>query len=63
MEFVSHSIMLTSYRYLEPQFGGVISYGEREHSHLFEYHLGRMSIPLKMEEEPVFVNENSIIVS
>ncbi|CAA3029889.1 nuclear transcription factor Y subunit A-1-like isoform X1 [Olea europaea subsp. europaea] len=56
MEFVSHSITLTSYPYTEPQSGGVMSYGAMGHPHLLGYHPGRIPLHLEMEEEPVFVN-------
>ncbi|KAH6810712.1 hypothetical protein C2S51_024474 [Perilla frutescens var. frutescens] len=56
MELVGHSIMLTSYPYADPQYGGILTYGAPVHPHLLGYHPGRMPLPLEMEEEPVYVN-------
>ncbi|KAI3448886.1 hypothetical protein Pfo_005551 [Paulownia fortunei] len=56
MELVGHSIMLTSYPYADPQYGGMLTYGAPVHPHLLGYHPARMPLPLEMEEEPVYVN-------
>ncbi|XP_042003270.1 nuclear transcription factor Y subunit A-4-like [Salvia splendens] len=56
MELVGHSIMLTSYPYADPQYGGILTYGAPVHPQLLGYHPGRMPLPLEMEEEPVYVN-------
>ncbi|KAK6120819.1 hypothetical protein DH2020_045447 [Rehmannia glutinosa] len=56
MELVGHSIMLTSYPYADPQYGGMFTYGAPVHPHLLGYHPARMPLPLEMEEEPVYVN-------
>nr|GMD62594.1 nuclear transcription factor Y subunit A-1-like isoform X1 [Ipomoea batatas] len=56
MELVGHSIMLASYPYADPQYGGMISYCSPVQSHLFGVHHARMPLPLEMEEEPVYVN-------
>ncbi|PIN27168.1 hypothetical protein CDL12_00084 [Handroanthus impetiginosus] len=56
MELVGHSIMLTSYPYADPQYGGMLTYGASVHPHLLGYHPARMPLPLEMEEEPVYVN-------
>ncbi|KAG8363603.1 hypothetical protein BUALT_Bualt19G0039600 [Buddleja alternifolia] len=56
MELVGHSIMLSSYPYSDPQYGGIMTYGAPVHPHLPGYHPARMPLPLEMEEEPVYVN-------
>ncbi|XP_019186506.1 PREDICTED: nuclear transcription factor Y subunit A-7-like isoform X2 [Ipomoea nil] len=56
MELVGHSIMLASYPYADPQYGGMFSYCSPVQSHLFGLHHARMPLPLEMEEEPVYVN-------
>lgn len=56
MELVGHSIMLTSYPYQDPHYGGVMTYEPQAHPHLLGIHQSRMLLPLEMEEEPVYVN-------
>ncbi|VVA34281.1 PREDICTED: nuclear [Prunus dulcis] len=59
MELVGHSIVLTSYPYSDPQYGGMLTpYGAQAMlpSHFYGIHHGRMPLPLEMEEEPVYVN-------
>nr|CAM12541.1 YA3 [Antirrhinum majus] len=56
LDLVSHSIMLASYPYSDPQYGGIMTYGAPVHPHLFGYNQARMPLPLEMEEEPVYVN-------
>ncbi|KAL4341627.1 hypothetical protein GQ457_08G023940 [Hibiscus cannabinus] len=59
MELVSHSMVLTSYPYSDPQYGGVLTpYGPQMmvSPHLYGMHHARMPLPLQMEEEPVYVN-------
>lgn len=59
MELVGHSIVLTSYPYLDPQYGGILaSYGPQAMvpPPLYGMHHARMPLPLEMEEEPVYVN-------
>ncbi|XP_022770083.1 nuclear transcription factor Y subunit A-4-like isoform X2 [Durio zibethinus] len=59
MELVGHSIVLTSYPYSDPQYGGILtSYGPQMmvSPHLYGMLHARMPLPLQMEEEPVFVN-------
>ncbi|KAB2070415.1 hypothetical protein ES319_A08G154700v1 [Gossypium barbadense] len=59
MELVGHSIVLTSYPYSDPQYCGMLtSYGPQMmvSPHLYGMHHARMPLPLKMEEEPVYVN-------
>ncbi|XVF33732.1 hypothetical protein REPUB_Repub17cG0193800 [Reevesia pubescens] len=59
MEQVGHSIVLTSYPYSDPQYGGILtSYGPQAmvSAHLYGMHHARMPLPLQMEEEPVYVN-------
>lgn len=59
MELVGHSIVLTSYPYTDPQYGGVLTpYGPQAmiHPQLYGMHHARMPLPLEMEEEPVYVN-------
>ncbi|KAK4488620.1 hypothetical protein RD792_004389 [Penstemon davidsonii] len=56
MELVGHSIMLASYPYSDPHYGGMMTYGAPVHPHLLCYHPARMPLPLEMEEEPVYVN-------
>nr|AZL19373.1 transcription factor CBF1 [Diospyros kaki] len=56
MELVGHSIMLTSYPYPDPPYGGIMAYGAQVHPHLLGFHPTRMPLPLDMEEEPVYVN-------
>ncbi|KAL3537440.1 hypothetical protein ACH5RR_000806 [Cinchona calisaya] len=55
MELVGHSIMLTSYPYPDPQYGGIMTYGAPVHQ-IFGIQQTRMPLPLQMEEEPVYVN-------
>ncbi|CAN4080551.1 unnamed protein product [Withania somnifera] len=55
-ELTGHSAMLISYPYPDMQYGGMMTYGEPVHPHLFEIHHARMPLPLDMEEEPVYVN-------
>ncbi|KAL5762717.1 hypothetical protein ACOSP7_018981 [Xanthoceras sorbifolium] len=55
MELVGHSIVLTSYPYSDPQYGGLLTpYGPQAMLH--GMHHARMPLPLEMEEEPVYVN-------
>ncbi|KAL6981236.1 hypothetical protein U1Q18_022866 [Sarracenia purpurea var. burkii] len=56
MELVGHSIVLTSYPYPDPHYGGIMAYGAQVHPHLLGIHQTRMPLPLEMEEEPVYVN-------
>lgn len=56
MELVGHSIVLTSYPYSEPHYGGLMAYGAQVHPHLLGLQQTRMPLPLDMEEEPVYVN-------
>ncbi|OMO69764.1 CCAAT-binding transcription factor, subunit B [Corchorus capsularis] len=59
MELVGHSIVLTSYHYTDPQYGGILtSYGPQTmvSPHLYGMHHARMPLPLQMEDEPVYVN-------
>ncbi|PQP98952.1 nuclear transcription factor Y subunit A-1 [Prunus yedoensis var. nudiflora] len=59
MELVGHSIVLTSYPYSDPQYGGMLTpYGAQAMlpPHFYGIHHGRMPLPLEMEEEPVYVN-------
>ncbi|KAM7509011.1 hypothetical protein LguiA_019464 [Lonicera macranthoides] len=56
MELVGHSIMLTSYPYQDPHYGGLMTYGAQVHPHLLGIHQTRRPLPLEMEEEPVYVN-------
>ncbi|XVE76722.1 hypothetical protein DITRI_Ditri13aG0004300 [Diplodiscus trichospermus] len=59
MELVGHSIVLASYPYSDPQYGGILtSYGPQTmvSAHLYGMHNSRMPLPLQMEEEPVYVN-------
>lgn len=56
MELVGHSIVLTSYPYSEPHYGGLMAYGAQVHPHLLGLQQTRMPLPLEMEEEPVYVN-------
>nr|XP_011468828.1 PREDICTED: nuclear transcription factor Y subunit A-4-like isoform X1 [Fragaria vesca subsp. vesca]XP_011468829.1 PREDICTED: nuclear transcription factor Y subunit A-4-like isoform X1 [Fragaria vesca subsp. vesca] len=59
MELVGHSIVLTSYPYPDPQYGGMLThYGPRAMvpPQFYGLHHGRMPLPLEMEEEPVYVN-------
>ncbi|KAK9913090.1 hypothetical protein M0R45_036915 [Rubus argutus] len=59
MELVGHSIVLTSYPYSDPQYGGILThYGPQAMvpHHFYGLHHGRMPLPLEMEEEPVYVN-------
>ncbi|XP_047340436.1 nuclear transcription factor Y subunit A-4-like [Impatiens glandulifera] len=57
MELVGHSIVLTSYPYPDPCYGGILTYGGPQvHPHLLGMHQTRMPLPLEMEEEPVYVN-------
>ncbi|KDP43479.1 hypothetical protein JCGZ_16766 [Jatropha curcas] len=59
MELVGHSIVLTSYPYSDPQYGGMLaSYAPQVvvPSQLYGMHHARIPLPLEMEEEPVFVN-------
>ncbi|KAK9283110.1 hypothetical protein L1049_011341 [Liquidambar formosana] len=59
MELVGHSIVLTSYPYSDPHYGGIMTpYGPQAmvHPHLYGMHHARMPLPLDMEEEPVYVN-------
>ncbi|XP_059651857.1 nuclear transcription factor Y subunit A-1-like [Cornus florida] len=56
MELVGHSIVLTSYPYSDPHYGGMMAYGAQVHPHLLGVHQSRMPLPLDMEEEPVYVN-------
>ncbi|XVF22948.1 hypothetical protein REPUB_Repub12eG0215000 [Reevesia pubescens] len=59
MELVGHSIVLTSYPYSDPYYGGILtSYGPQMmvSPHLYGMHHARMPLPLQMEEEPVYVN-------
>ncbi|KAK0573376.1 hypothetical protein LWI29_007206 [Acer saccharum] len=59
MELVGHSIVLTSYPYSDPQYGGVLTpYGPQPMipPQLYGMHHARMPLPLEMEEEPVYVN-------
>ncbi|XWS45727.1 hypothetical protein CRYUN_Cryun14cG0004300 [Craigia yunnanensis] len=59
MELVGHSIVLMSYPYSDPQYGGLLtSYGPQTmvSAHLYGMHNSRMPLPLQMEEEPVYVN-------
>lgn len=57
MELVGHSIVLTSYPFPDPCYGGVLTYGAPQvPPHLVGMHQTRMPLPLEMEEEPVYVN-------
>ncbi|OMP10069.1 CCAAT-binding transcription factor, subunit B [Corchorus olitorius] len=59
MELVGHSIVLTSYPYTDPQYGGILtSYGPQTmvSPRLYGMHHARMPLPLQMEDEPVYVN-------
>jgi nuclear transcription factor Y alpha len=58
MELVGHSIMMTSYPYQDPHYGGMMTYGSQvAHPHILGlHHDSRMALPLEMEEEPVYVN-------
>ncbi|KAK8650426.1 hypothetical protein V6N13_140065 [Hibiscus sabdariffa] len=59
MELVGHSMVLTSYPYSDPQYGGILTpYGPQMmvSPHLYGMHHARMPLPLQMEEEPVYVN-------
>ncbi|KAK3030770.1 hypothetical protein RJ639_035435 [Escallonia herrerae] len=56
MELVGHSIVLTSYPYQDPHYGGIMVYGAQVNPHLLGIHQTRMPLPLEMEEEPVYVN-------
>jgi len=59
MELVGHSIVLTSYPYSDPQYGGMLaSYGLQAMlpPQLYGMRHARMPLPLEMEEEPVYVN-------
>ncbi|KAK2992342.1 hypothetical protein RJ640_015430 [Escallonia rubra] len=56
MELVGHSIVLTSYPYQDPHYGGIMAYGAQVNPHLLGIHQTRMPLPLEMEEEPVYVN-------
>ncbi|XWS32527.1 hypothetical protein CRYUN_Cryun23aG0165800 [Craigia yunnanensis] len=59
MELVGHSIVLTSYPYSDPQYGGILtSYGPQMmvSPHLYGMYHARMPLPLQMQEEPVYVN-------
>ncbi|XP_059434877.1 nuclear transcription factor Y subunit A-1-like isoform X2 [Corylus avellana] len=59
MELVGHSIVLTSYPYSDPQYGGMLaSYGPQAMltPQLYGMRHARMPLPLEMEEEPVYVN-------
>lgn len=57
-ELVGHSIVLTS-PYSNAQFGQILNaYGQQAmmNPQLYQMHHARMLLPLKMEEEPVYVN-------
>ncbi|KAM1124256.1 hypothetical protein ACFX2H_039320 [Malus domestica] len=59
MELVGHSIVMSSYPYSDPQYGGMLTpYGPQAMlpPHFYGMHPGRMPLPLDMEEEPVYVN-------
>ncbi|XP_009354754.2 nuclear transcription factor Y subunit A-1 [Pyrus x bretschneideri] len=59
MELVGHSIVMSSYPYSDPQYGGMLTpYGPQAvlPPHFYGMHPGRMLLPLDMEEEPVYVN-------
>ncbi|GAB4832590.1 hypothetical protein Ancab_006605 [Ancistrocladus abbreviatus] len=57
MELVGHSIVLTSYPFQDPTYGGMLaSYAQQVNPHLYGLHQTRMPLPLAMEEEPVYVN-------
>ncbi|KAK8495057.1 hypothetical protein V6N12_055206 [Hibiscus sabdariffa] len=59
MELVGHSIVLASYPYSDPQYGGILNpYGPQMmvSPHLYGMHHARMPLPLQTEEEPVYVN-------
>jgi len=57
MELVGHSIMLTSYPYQDPHYGGIMTYGAQVvHPHFLGIHQTRMPLPLEMEDETVYVN-------
>ncbi|XP_028058638.1 nuclear transcription factor Y subunit A-1-like [Camellia sinensis] len=56
MELVGHSIVLTSYPYPDPHYGGIMAYGAQVHPYLLGIHQTRMPLPLEMKEEPVYVN-------
>ncbi|KAK6928743.1 Nuclear transcription factor Y subunit A [Dillenia turbinata] len=59
MELVGHSIVLTSYPYSDPHYGGIMSsYGPQAMvpPPLYGMPQARMPLPLEMEEEPVYVN-------
>ncbi|KAK6933807.1 Nuclear transcription factor Y subunit A [Dillenia turbinata] len=59
MELVGHSIVLTSYPYPDPHYGGIMtSYGLQAMvpPHLYGMPQARMPLPLEMEDEPVYVN-------
>ncbi|RXI05406.1 hypothetical protein DVH24_006663 [Malus domestica] len=59
MELVGHSIVMSSYPYADPQYGGMLTpYGPQTMlpPHFYGMHPGRMPLPPDMEEEPVYVN-------
>ncbi|KAJ9158779.1 hypothetical protein P3X46_024330 [Hevea brasiliensis] len=56
MELVGHSIVLTSYPYPDPQYGGMVTYAPQAMVPTQFLHHARMPLPLEMEEEPVYVN-------
>ncbi|OVA10245.1 CCAAT-binding transcription factor [Macleaya cordata] len=59
LDLVGHSVVCTSYPYSEPYSRGVMTtYGTQAlvHPHLLGMHQTRMTLPLEMVEEPVYVN-------
>ncbi|XP_021739272.1 nuclear transcription factor Y subunit A-4-like isoform X2 [Chenopodium quinoa] len=58
MEFVGHSIAMTSYPFQDPTYAGAMSYAQVQQviPQLYGLHQSRMPLPLAMEEEPVYVN-------
>ncbi|KAF2293568.1 hypothetical protein GH714_002872 [Hevea brasiliensis] len=49
-------MVLTSYPYLDPQYGRILSYAPQAMVPPQFLHHARMPLPLEMEEEPVYVN-------
>ncbi|TQE08262.1 hypothetical protein C1H46_006044 [Malus baccata] len=59
MELVGHSIVMSSYPYADPQYGGMLTPYVPQTMlppHFYGMHPGRMPLPPDMEEEPVYVN-------
>ncbi|KAK8639845.1 hypothetical protein V6N13_138212 [Hibiscus sabdariffa] len=59
MELVGHSIVLASYPYSDPLYGGILNPCGPQmmvSPHLYGMHHARMPLPLQTEEEPVYVN-------